>query len=182
MLDREKTGAELLETEAGLIKSDIERLDETAWSIREQAQDLAHEAHELSEEAHKLEDRGHELEDELRRERHEDERAGHAHGHDEGRDSDHDDHHGNDDAVEITMVVNGQPIVIRATENERLVEVRQRALDETQNIAQPPDNWEIKDEAGVVLDPEKQVGEFHFGKKVTLFLSLKAGVAGATVR
>ena len=45
-------------------------------------------------------------------------------------------------------------------------------------MAQPPENWEIKNEAGTVLDPEKRVDEYHFGKETTLFLSLKAGVAG----
>lgn len=30
-----------------------------------------------------------------------------------------------------------------------------------------------------MLDPEKDVGEYHFGREVTLFLSLKAGAAGA---
>ena len=76
------------------------------------------------------------------------------------------------------MVVNGQPVVIEAKEEDMLAEVRRRALLETENVAQPPENWEIKNEAGTVLDPEKHVGEYHFGKEVTLFLSLKAGVAG----
>ncbi|RXH35331.1 hypothetical protein XH84_05705 [Bradyrhizobium nanningense] len=80
--------------------------------------------------------------------------------------------------MRITMVVNGQPVVIEAEEKEKLTEIRQKALQETQNLAQPAENWEIKDEAGAVLDPEKRVGEYHFGKEVTLFLSLKAGVAG----
>jgi len=108
---------------------------------------------------HDLEKREHELEEEARRER------------EKG-----DDDHGR--LVRITMVVNGQPVVVEADEKEKLAEVRQRALHETQNLAQPPENWEIKDEAGTVLDPEKRVSEYHFGKKVTLFLSLKAGVAG----
>ncbi|WP_246174189.1 DUF2604 domain-containing protein [Bradyrhizobium paxllaeri] len=55
---------------------------------------------------------------------------------------------------------------------------RQKALEETNNLAQPPENWEIKNEAGELLDPDKKLGEFGFGKQVTLFLSLKAGVAG----
>ncbi|MDA9445980.1 hypothetical protein XI01_04460 [Bradyrhizobium sp. CCBAU 21360] len=76
------------------------------------------------------------------------------------------------------MVVNGQPVVLEAEEKEKLADVRQKALKETQNSAQPPENWEIKDEAGTVLDPEKRVAEYHFGKEVTLFLSLKAGAAG----
>ena len=33
--------------------------------------------------------------------------------------------------------------------------------------------------AGAVLDADKRVGDYHFGKEVTLFLSLKAGAAGA---
>lgn len=94
---------------------------------------------------------------------------GHGHG------GDH-DQHGN--VVKITMVVNGQPVTIEATQQEQLSDVRQRALTETQNLAQPPENWEIKDEAGTVLDPDKRVGHYHFGNEVTLFLSLKAGAAG----
>lgn len=108
---------------------------------------------------HDLEKREHELEEEARRER---EKHDHDHGH----------------LVRITMVVNGQPVVIEAEEKEKLADVRQKALKETQNLAQPPENWEIKDEAGTVLDPEKRVAEYHFGKEVTLFLSLKAGAAG----
>ena|ERR1700686_1449612 len=107
---------------------------------------------------------------EARRERQEDEDGG----------GDHDDGHDHRPGhfVEITMVVNGQPVLIKATEGEKLADVRQRALTQTQNLAQPPENWEIKNEAGALLDPEKRVGEYHFGEKVTLFLSLKAGVAG----
>ncbi len=101
----------------------------------------------------------------------------HNDGRDHGGDEDHGHQHA--DVVKITMVVNGQPVTIEAIEQEKLSEVRQRALTETQNLAQPPENWEIKNEAGTVLDPDKRVGEYHFGKEVTLFLSLKAGAAGA---
>lgn len=80
--------------------------------------------------------------------------------------------------VAITVVVNGQPVVIEAVEQQPLHVVRQKALAETKNLAQPPENWEMKNEAGDLLDPDKKVGEFGFGKEVTLFLSLKAGVAG----
>ncbi|OCK53863.1 DUF2604 domain-containing protein [Bradyrhizobium sp. LMTR 3] len=82
------------------------------------------------------------------------------------------------DFVEITIVVNGQPVVIKAVEQQPLHVACQKALEETKNLAQPPENWEIKNEAGELLDPDKKVGEFGFGKEVTLFLSLKAGVAG----
>jgi hypothetical protein len=109
---------------------------------------------------HDLEEREHELEEEARRE----------------REKDHD--HGHDHRVRITVVVNGQPTVVEAKEDETLAEVRKKALHDTQNVAQPPENWEIKNEVGTLLDPEKRVGEYHFGKETTLFLCLKAGVAG----
>ncbi len=81
--------------------------------------------------------------------------------------------------VEITAVVNGQPTETDADRDELLSSVRERVLRATNNVAQPPENWEFKDEAGVALDTAKTVGEFGFGKRVTLFLSLRAGVAGA---
>jgi predicted ribosome quality control (RQC) complex YloA/Tae2 family protein len=148
---------------------DVDRLEREAKELEREAGQLEETAHKIEEHAHDLERRAHGLEEEARRERND-----HDHDHD---DDDHGHHHGH--VVKITMVVNGQPVTIKATEQEKLSEVRQRALTETENVAQPPENWEIKDEAGAVLDPDKRVGDYHFGKEVTLFLSLKAGAAGA---
>jgi hypothetical protein len=143
---------------------DADRLDREAKELERAAGRLEETSHSIEENAHDLERQAHELEEEARRER------DHDDGYDHG-------HHG--DVVKIIMVVNGQPVTIEATEQEKLSEVRQSALTKTQNLAQPPENWEIKNEAGTVLDPDKRVGEYHFGKEVTLFLSLKAGAAGA---
>lgn len=149
---------------------DADRLEREAKELEREAEQLEETAHSIEEHAHELERKAHELEEEARRER----------DHDDGHDHSGDDHgHRHGGAVKITMVVNGQPVTIEATEQEKLSDVRQRALTETQNLAQPPENWEIKNEAGTLLDPEKRIGEYHFGKEVTLFLSLKAGVAGA---
>lgn len=134
-----------------------EQLEREAKFLKKEIEDVEDVIRSEEKIKHDLEKREHELENEARREREE-----HDHGH----------------LVKITMVVNGQPVVIEAEEKEKLADVRQKALKETQNLAQPPENWEIKDEAGTVLDPEKRVAEFHFGKEVTLFLSLKAGAAG----
>lgn len=160
---------------------DAGRLEREAKELEREAGQLEETAHKIEEHAHDLERRAHELEEVARRERKD---LDHGHNHDNGDghgghhdDDDHGHHHGH--VVRITMVVNGQPVTIKATEQEKLSEVRQRALTETENVAQPPENWEIKDEAGAVLDPDKRVGDYHFGKEVTLFLSLKAGAAGA---
>ncbi|MGY3487875.1 chromosome segregation ATPase [Bradyrhizobium sp. USDA 4011] len=158
MHDRGNKNADRLDREAKELEREAGRLEETAHSIEEHAHDLERRAHQLEEEARRERDHGN------------DDR-GHDDGHDHGGNN-----HGN--VVKITMVVNGQPVTIEATQQEKLSDVRQRALTETENLAQPPENWEIKDEAGTVLDPDKRVGHYHFGKEVTLFLSLKAGAAG----
>jgi hypothetical protein len=139
----------------------VQQLEREAEFLKKEVEGVEEVIHSEEKIKRDLESREHEFEEEARRER-------------EKKDHDHDHGH----LVRITMVVNGQPVVIEAEEKEKLAEVRRRALHETQNVAQPPENWEIKDEAGTVLDPEKHVGEYHFGKEVTLFLSLKAGAAG----
>ncbi|OHV60345.1 hypothetical protein LCM4577_16515 [Mesorhizobium sp. LCM 4577] len=88
-------------------------------------------------------------------------------------------HRGGAGKIEITVVVNGQATEVEANPNQPLHVVRTKALENTQNVAQPAENWEFKDEAGTLLDVDKKVGEFGFANGVTLFLSLKAGVAGA---
>lgn len=151
---------------------------EEAKRLEVEAHRLEEVAHRLEDEAHKLEDRAHELEDRDREHDGHDGQSGH------GGEGEHGGHgveggHGGPKTVEITAVVNGQPVEIEAGRDELLSAVRARALQETNNLAQPPENWEFKDEAGVALDTDKTVGELGFGKKVTLFLSLRAGVAGA---
>ncbi|MGX9182206.1 DUF2604 domain-containing protein [Mesorhizobium sp. BHbdii] len=80
--------------------------------------------------------------------------------------------------IEITVVVNGQATEIEANPNQPILVVVTKALENTQNLAQPAENWQLKNEAGNLLDVSKKVGEFGFADTVTLFLSLKAGVAG----
>jgi hypothetical protein len=81
--------------------------------------------------------------------------------------------------LDLTIVVNGQPTVVRANENAPLQTVIPRALEQTGNAGQPPDNWELRDAAGAVLPLDKKIGEFRFPSDVRLFLNLKAGVGGA---
>ncbi|MCV3211595.1 DUF2604 domain-containing protein [Mesorhizobium sp. YC-39] len=90
------------------------------------------------------------------------------------------DNHGSGPGnIEITVVVNGQPTRVEANPHQPLHVVRTKALENTQNVAQPAENWEFKDEAGNLLDVDKKVGEFGFPNTLTLFLSLKVGIVGA---
>jgi hypothetical protein len=51
-------------------------------------------------------------------------------------------------------------------------------LEQTGNTGQPPDNWELRDAQGTLLDTSHKIASFHFPSGVRLFLNLKAGVGG----
>jgi hypothetical protein len=78
----------------------------------------------------------------------------------------------------LTIIVNGVPAVIERNANAPLRSLVEKALNDTGNVGQPVDNWEIRDAAGRVLDLSRKIGEFDFPDDVKLFLSLKAGVGG----
>ena len=51
-------------------------------------------------------------------------------------------------------------------------------LEATGNTGQPPENWELRDPDGSLLDVSKKISSFRFPPDVRLFLNLKAGVGG----
>ena len=77
----------------------------------------------------------------------------------------------------MTVVVNGVPTEVTFNKNAPLHTIVPEALRETGNSG-PPERWEIKDQAGNLLDGNKKIEDFKFPDNVTLFLSLKAGVGG----
>ena len=84
-----------------------------------------------------------------------------------------------DNQLQIEVIVNGQPTTVRANKNAPLHTIIPKALAQTGNAGQPPENWELRDAAGVLLPPDKKIEEFNFPAGVKLFLNLKAGVGGS---
>ncbi len=80
--------------------------------------------------------------------------------------------------IDLAIVVNGQPTLVRGNKNAPLHTVIARALEQTGNAGQPPDNWELRDAAGAPLSLDKKIADFNFPLGVRLFLNLKAGVGG----
>jgi Protein of Unknown function (DUF2604) len=78
----------------------------------------------------------------------------------------------------LTIVVNGQPTSVEANEEEPLGALIPRALEQTGNTGQPPDQWELRDAAGDVLNPSRKVESYGFAPGTTLFLNLRAGIGG----
>ena len=81
--------------------------------------------------------------------------------------------------IQIAVIVNGQPAVVEANLNSPLHTVIPRALEQTGNTGQPPDNWELRDAEGTLLDTSQKLSSFNFPPDVRLFLNLKAGVGGS---
>ena len=80
--------------------------------------------------------------------------------------------------IQITVVVNGQPTVVDASADDPLGTIIPDALRQTANSGQPPENWELRDADGTLLDLDKKIGDYGFPEKTRLFLNLKAGVGG----
>ena len=83
-----------------------------------------------------------------------------------------------DNKIQLAVIVNGQATVVEANLNAPLGTIIPRALEQTGNTGQPPENWELRDAQGTLLDTSQKIGSFHFPPDVQLFLNLKAGVGG----
>lgn len=77
--------------------------------------------------------------------------------------------------VTVTVVVNGQPTEVEAPPNAAVESIIPRALDQTGNAGQPPQNWELRDAQGALVPVHEHVQKVA-GQ--TLYLNLKAGVGG----
>ena len=80
--------------------------------------------------------------------------------------------------ISITVVVSGQPTVVDVITNAPLSTIIPDALHQTENSGQPPENWELRDADGNLLDLNKKIEDYGFPPKVRLFLNQKAGVGG----
>ena len=78
----------------------------------------------------------------------------------------------------LTIVVASTPTEVTRNENAPLGSVIEKALEQTKNVGQPPENWELKDQSGTVLDLNRKIKDYNFPDDVVLFLSLKAGIGG----
>lgn len=81
-------------------------------------------------------------------------------------------------SVTLTVVVNGTRTEVVVDGGDALVAVRDKALHQTDNVGRPAEDWELKTEAGDILDLATLVRDAGFPSGAVLFLSLKAGVAG----
>ena len=80
--------------------------------------------------------------------------------------------------IEIVFVVNGENVPVDANVHEALRVAVQHALTASQNTGRPPDEWEVRDAKGALLDVNRKIEEFKFSSGVRLFISLRVGAGG----
>jgi len=80
--------------------------------------------------------------------------------------------------LQLEIIVNGQSTIVRANNKAPLRTIIPHALQQTGNAGQPPENWELRDAAGVLLPLDQKIEQFNFPADVKLFLNLMAGVGG----
>jgi hypothetical protein len=82
------------------------------------------------------------------------------------------------DHLTLIIVVNGEPAEVQANPEAPLHTVLPVALERTGNLGQPPENWELRDAGGTLLDVGREIDSFDFKEHTKLFLNLKAGIGG----
>ena len=83
-----------------------------------------------------------------------------------------------DNHVDLVIVVSGAPEAVRINRNETLEHAVREALRESGNHGQPPEDWELRNEAGQLLALSMRPDEAGLVDGQTLFLSPKAGAGG----
>ena len=83
-----------------------------------------------------------------------------------------------DRKINLVVLVSGVEVKIKAQHDELLRKVAERALKKSENVGQPLENWDLRNEAGEILDLDRTVGSYHLKDGALLSLTLKAGIAG----
>jgi hypothetical protein len=86
--------------------------------------------------------------------------------------------HGHDGECQLTVVVNSEPVSVEVCRSTLLSAVVADVLAKAKPTGRTDDQWELKTEAGTVLDQALSVEAAHVACGSTLYLSLKAGAAG----
>jgi len=78
--------------------------------------------------------------------------------------------------IELNVVVNGQPVLVKANVEAPVSTLIEHALKQSGNSGQPIANWELRNASGQILDPTRKIEDYNLQSGATLFLNLKAGI------
>ena len=83
-----------------------------------------------------------------------------------------------DKKVDLKVVVNGTQVDVEANVNAPLHSIIGKALELSENVGQPPENWEFRNAKREVLDRNAKIETFAFADGTVIYLDLKVGVGG----
>ena len=83
-----------------------------------------------------------------------------------------------DQKIKLVFIINGQDYPIEANVHAPLIEAVQRALAESNNTGRPPDEWEVRNASGVLLETNRTLKDLGLDDGARLFLSLRVGAGG----
>ena len=82
-----------------------------------------------------------------------------------------------DKKIDIEIIINGTSFgELSFPDGISITGLRAEVLDKTKNTGQPPENWEVKDSVGNILDLNKHL--LDYSEINQLWFSLKAGIGG----
>ena len=84
----------------------------------------------------------------------------------------------NPNTLALVFIINGEDVWVKTNFHAPLRAARAKALEESGNTGRPPDEWEIRNEAGTLLDPAMTPEDLHLKDSTRLFLTLKVGAGG----
>lgn len=84
--------------------------------------------------------------------------------------------------IRLVFIANGEDVPVYVGLKESLGTGREKALMVSHNTGRPSEEWEIRDERGVLLPTEPDSGSFGFVDGQRLFLTLRVGFGGARLR
>jgi hypothetical protein len=85
----------------------------------------------------------------------------------------HEDRH-----IDLVIVVSGQPLPLSVNTSERIEVVVRKALNDSGNHGQPPDDWELRREDGTLVEQQLTIRDAGLRDGMTLFLNPRAGAGG----
>jgi hypothetical protein len=81
--------------------------------------------------------------------------------------------------IDLVFVVNGEDVDMpKLNIHEPLHAARNKALADSGNTGRPPAEWEIRTEAGVLLNPDAKLESLGLKPGTRLFLTLAVGAGG----
>jgi hypothetical protein len=83
-----------------------------------------------------------------------------------------------DQHIKLIFIINGQDFAIETNTNAPLMAAVQRALAESGNTGRPPEEWEVRDVSGVLLEKNRKPRDLGLQNGARLFLSLRVGAGG----